>query len=99
MSSKVDLYLQYLTETKPQGTIFVLEAENKLLELKASELQKQIDGNIESMKSITEDKIKNHMELNIKELELRIMELTTKVRLNTIMITRINTGINNLKKE
>jgi uncharacterized membrane protein YqiK len=99
MSSKVDLYLQYLTETKPQGTIIVLEAENKLLELKASELQKQIDGNIESMKSITEDKIKNHMELNIKELELRIMELTTKVRLNTIMITRINTGINNLKKE
>ena len=99
MSSKVDLYLQYLTETKPQGHTIVLEAENKLLELKASELQKQIDGNIESMKSITEDKIKNHMELNIKELELRIMELTTKVRLNTIMITRINTGINNLKKE
>ena len=99
MSSKVDLYLQYLTETKPQGHIIVLEAENKLLELKASELQKQIDGNIESMKRFTEDKIKEHMELNIKELELRIMELTTKVRLNTIMITRINTGINNLKKE
>jgi hypothetical protein len=97
--SRVDVYCNQLAETKPQGHIIVLEAENKLLELKASELQKQIDGNIESMKSITEDKIKNHIELNIKELELRIMELTTKVRLNTIMITRINTGINNLKKE
>lgn len=97
MSSKVDLYLQYLTETKQQGTIIILETENKLLELKVSELQKQIDGNIQSIKSITEDKVKNHMELNIKELELRIMELTTKARLNIIMITRINTSINNLK--
>lgn len=97
MSSKVDLYLQYLTETKQQGTIIILETENKLLELKVSELQKQIDGNIQSIKSITEDKVKNHIELNVKELELRIMELTTKARLNTIMITRINTSINNLK--
>lgn len=97
MSSKVDLYLQYLTETKQQGTIIILETENKLLELKVSELQKQIDGNIQSIKSITEDKVKNHIELNVKELELRIMELTTKTRLNTIMITRINTSINNLK--
>jgi hypothetical protein len=97
MSSRVDVYCNQLTETKPQGTIIILEAENKLLELKTSELQKQIDGNIESMKSITEDKIKNHMELNVRELELRIMELTTKVRLNTIMITRINSSINNIK--
>ena len=96
--SRVDVYCNQLTETKPQGTIIVLEAENKLLELKASELQKLIDSNNETLKTITEDKIKNHMELNIKELELRIMELTTKVRLNTIMITRINTSINNLKQ-
>ena len=97
MSSKVDLYLQYLTETKPQGTIIILDAENKLLELKVSELQKQIDSNNETIKSLTEDKVKYHMELNVKELELRIMELTTKARLNTIMITRINSSINNLK--
>ena len=97
MSSKVDLYLQYLTNTKQQGTIVILEAENKLLELKVSELQKHIYGNNETIKSLTEDKIKKHIELNIKELELRIMELTTKIRLNLIMITRINTGINNVK--
>jgi tRNA threonylcarbamoyladenosine modification (KEOPS) complex Cgi121 subunit len=96
--SRVDVYCNQLTETKPQGTIIVLEAENKLLELKASELQKLIDSNNETLKTLTEDKIKNHMELNIKELELRIMELTTKARLNTIMITRINTSINNLKQ-
>jgi hypothetical protein len=98
MSSRVDVYCNQLAETKPQGTIIVLEAENKLLELKASELQKLIDSNNETIKILTEDKIKNNMELNIKELELRIMELTTKVRLNNIMITRINTGINNLKQ-
>jgi len=98
MSSKVDLYLQYLTETKPQGNIIVLEAENKLLELKASELNKLIDSNNETLKTLTEDKIKEHMKLNIKELELRIMEFMTKVRLNTIMITRINININNLKQ-
>lgn len=97
MSSKVDLYLQYLTDTKQQGHIIILETENKLLELKVSELQKLIDSNTETIKSITEDKVKYHMELNIKELELRIMEFTTKIRLNNIMITRINTSINNLK--
>jgi hypothetical protein len=95
--SRVDVYCNQLTETKPQGTIFVLEAENKLLELKVSELQKLIDSNNETIKSLTEDKVKYHMELNVKELELRIMELTTKARLNTIMITRINNSINNLK--
>jgi len=98
MSSKVDLYLQHLTNTKQQGTIFVLEAENKLLELKVSELLKLIYSNNETIKSLTEDKIKEHMELNIKELEFRIMELTTKIRLNLIMITRINISINNLKQ-
>jgi hypothetical protein len=96
--SRVDVYCNQLTETKPQGTIIILEAENKLLELKISELQKLIDSNNETIKSLTEDKIKYHMELNVKELELRIMELTTKARLNTIMITRINSSINNLKQ-
>jgi len=95
--SRVDVYCNQLTETKPQGTIIILEAENKLLELKVSELQKLIDSNNETIKSLTEDKVKYHMELNVKELELRIMELTTKARLNTIMITRINGSINNLK--
>jgi hypothetical protein len=98
MSSRVDVYCNQLTETKPQGTIIVLEAENKLLELKVSELQKLIYSNNETIKSLTEDKIKEHMELNIKELEFRIMELTTKIRLNLIMITRINISINNLKQ-
>jgi hypothetical protein len=96
--SRVDVYCNQLTETKPQGTIIILEAENKLLELKVSELQKLIDSNNETIKSLTEDKVKYHMELNVKELELRIMELTTKARLNTIMITRINSSINNLKQ-
>ena len=93
--SRVDIYCNLLTETKPQGNIIVLEAENKLLELKASELNKLIDSNNETLKTLTEDKVKNHMILNIKELELRIMEFMTKVRLNTIMITRINININN----
>jgi hypothetical protein len=95
--SSVDVYCNQLTETKPQGTIIILEAENKLLELKVSELQNLIVSNNETIKGLTEDKVKYHMELNVKVLELRIMELTTKVRLNTIMITRINSSINNIK--
>lgn len=95
--SRVDVYCNQLTETKQQGTIIILETENKLLELKVSELQKLIDGNNESIKNATDDKVKYYINLNVKELELRIMELTTKARLNTIMITRINTSINNLK--
>lgn len=97
MSSKVDLYLQYLTETNPQGTIIVLEAENKLLELKISELEKTIENNNENIKNTTDDKVKYYIDLNVKELELRIMDLGIKVKLNKIMITRINTSINNFK--
>lgn len=95
--SRVDVYCNQLAETKQQGTIIVLEAENKLLELKISELEKIIDSNNENIKNSTEDKVKYYIDLNVKELELRIMDLGIKVKLNKIMITRINTSINNLK--
>ena len=43
--SKVDLYCSQLNTTKQQGAIIVLETENKLLELKVSELENIISYN------------------------------------------------------
>ena len=57
--SKVDLYLQYLTDTKPQGQIIVIETENKLLELKISELENIISYNEKKLMIEENDSVKD----------------------------------------
>ena len=91
--SKVDLYLQYLTDTKPQGQIIVIETENKLLELKISELENIISYNEKKLMIEENDTVKDLIRLNNDELSLRICEFQTKVKLNTISITRIRRSI------
>ena len=93
--SKVDLYLQYLTETKQQGQIIVIETENKLLELKVSELEKVVSYNQKKIESEESKSVKDLMELNNVELALRICEFQTKIKLNIISITRIRRSIPN----
>lgn len=93
MTSKVDSYLSNLTTNKPQGHIIVIDAENKLLELKISELEDIISYNqkriaVEEVKSVRE-----LLELNNAELSLRICEHQTKFKLNNISITRIKRSI------
>jgi len=93
--NKLEDYYAALTNTKPKGQQVILIAENDLCMLKISELKKVIENHNESMKLTDIENVKNHLELNIKELELRVMELNTKINLNNIMITRINIALNN----
>jgi hypothetical protein len=93
--NKLENYFAALTNTKPKGQLVILVAENDLCMLKISELNKVIENYNESIKITDIDNVKNHLELNIKELELRVMELNTKINLNNIMITRINIALNN----
>lgn len=91
--SKVDLYLQYLTNTKPQGQIIIFETENKLLELKVSELEDIISYNLKKIVTEEVKSVRELMELNNVELSLRICELQTKVKLNNISITRVRRSL------
>lgn len=93
--SRVDLYLQYLADSKPLGQIVVFEAENRLLELKIKELQRHIDCNNKSIETTESNTIKETFVLNNQELELRICDFQTKIKLNDILITRINRSIKN----
>jgi hypothetical protein len=91
--SKVDLYCSYLTTTKQQGQIIILETENKLLELKVSELENIISYNDKKLMTEENKSVRELTELNNVELSLRICELQTKNKLNTISITRIRRSI------
>ena len=91
--SKVDLYCSQLNTTKHQGTIIVLETENKLLELKVSELENIISYNDKKLMTEENKSVRELTELNNVELSLRICELQTKNKLNTISITRIRRSI------
>jgi hypothetical protein len=91
--SKVDFYCSQLNNTKQQGTIIVLETENKLLELKVSELENIISYNDKKLMTEENKAVRELTELNNVELSLRICELQTKNKLNTILITRIKRSI------
>jgi hypothetical protein len=93
--NKLQDYFAALTYTKPKGQQVILIAENELCKLKISELKALIENHSESINTTDIENVKNHLELNIKELELRVMELNTKINLNNIMITRINIALNN----
>jgi hypothetical protein len=93
MSSKVDEYLKTLTRNKSLGNIVILEAENKLLDLKVLELEDLIKENEKYHLAVEENKTKDLIQLNTLELSLRIVELQTKTKLNNILITRVKRSI------
>jgi hypothetical protein len=86
--SKIDSYLSHLgNATRALGSIIVLEAEMKLLELKITDFEMVIKENEKALKDV-DDRQKNVLMLSNNEYELRILELQTKIKLNGIMITR-----------
>ena len=89
MSNQIEEYYKQLTRNKGLGSIVILEAENKLLELKVLELEDLIKDNDRSASQVEDSKTKDLIQLNILELGLRIVELQTKTKLNNILITRI----------
>ena len=93
MSSQIEEYYKQLTRNKGLGNIVILEAENKLLELKVLELEYLIKDNDKSASQVEESKTKDLIQLNILELSLRIVELQTKTKLNNILITRVKRSI------
>jgi hypothetical protein len=89
--SKVDSYLSHLgNSTRALGSIVVLEAEMKLLELKITDFENHIKENEKVIATVEwdDDRQKNVLMLSNNEYELRILELQTKIKLNGIMITR-----------
>lgn len=88
-----DLFQSLHMETKYLANIAVFELENKLLGYKINDFEKQIENNKSVLKDVKEDKIIYSIEMNITELELRIIEKQTKIKLNEIQITRIKRSI------
>jgi len=88
--SKVDIYASHLgNATRGLGNIIVLEAEMKLLELKITDFENLIKENERILGDDIGEKTKNMLKLSNNEYELRILELQTKIKLNSISITRI----------
>jgi hypothetical protein len=88
--SKVDVYMSHLgNDTRALGNIVVLEAEMKLLELKITDFENLIKENERLLGEDSGEKTKNMLRLSNNEYELRILELQTKIKLNSISITRV----------
>jgi len=84
---------EQLTKNKYLGLVVILEAENKLLELRISELEEIITDHEKMIADSDSQKQKLNLELNIAETSLRICEIQTKIKLNNISITRIKTRV------
>jgi hypothetical protein len=89
--AQVDTYLSHLVHSKYQGNVIILEAENKLLQLKVAELEKNNESNRVFLRSLVgENTSFNHhtVELNIREQELRIKNILNTIELNCLIIER-----------
>ena len=87
----VETYLSHLVHSKYEGTIIILEAENKLLQLKVAELEKNNENNKVFLRSLVgENTSFNHTstEFNVQEQELRIKNILNTIDLNCLLIKR-----------
>jgi len=88
--SKVDAYVSHLgNATRALGNIIVLETEMKLLELKIVDFENHIKENVRMLDGDIGEPQKNILKLSNTEYELRILELQTKIKLNSLSITRV----------
>lgn len=86
--SKVDVYLSHLSgESRRLGNIVVAETENRLLQLKIADHESNIAYN-KSLLVEAPDDAKRSINLRITEVELFIIELQTKIKMNELLITR-----------
>ena len=90
---RLSQFYEQLSKNKYLGLVVILEAENKLLELRISELEEIITDHEKMIADSDSQKQKLNFELNIAETSLRICEIQTKIKLNNISITSIKTRV------